>query len=111
LSNVRIDRQFQPGALDRAAALELIRGHVNTGLVEAPERGLEAVARHRLPQVGERDAGTLQQRPVRAARVGVDGALHQKQKRPLALPQAPRDRRCGLLAGEAVAQKTVAGPS
>ena len=102
---MRVDRQFQSGAADRPAAFEFLHRHINAGVVEMPERCLEAIARHQLRQVGERDAGMLQQGPVGAAQVSVDGALHQPQKRPLALPQAPRYRRSGLLACEGVAQK------
>lgn len=49
----------------------------------------------------------LQERPIWAAWIPIDGALDEPQERPLALPQPSTYRRRDLLAGEAIAQKTL----
>jgi hypothetical protein len=70
---------------------------MHAGLVETPERCLEAIARHQLREVTERNADMLQEGAVRAVRVSVDGVLHEPQKGSLALPQAPPYRGSRLL--------------
>src|SRR5262245_61941967 len=94
-------RQLQPGAVDWPATFDLLRAYMDAGVVEISERGHKAIARHPVGQILERNVGMLQERSVRAAWVGVDRALHQPQKRPLALAQAPSHGLFGLIACDA----------
>ena len=66
---MRVDSRFESWAANRPGGLsELLRRDMNPGLV-GPQRCLEAIARHQLREVTERNADMLQESAVRAARV------------------------------------------